>query len=142
MAEEKEDKKVELTKEDLKTIKDDLELAQKLLVSKETTKQIEDAKEEVKKEIEEKTLTEKLEAEKKELADKLETKEKETAEQLEKLQTKVDEMISSKAGIVAEDPFKTEPASSKKVDDWSEDKINEVEEDSAKLFFGVDYDDR
>jgi len=146
---EKQEKKVEdplFTKEELEDINKDIATAKESLISKETEMKIEEmkkqAKNEAKQELEAQQKFEQQEKENQELKKQLEAREKEAATKLESLQKKVDEMIGSKAAMQPIDPFKAPPPETEKVDSWSDDKIEQVEEASARAFFGDDLDDR
>jgi transketolase len=80
----------------------------------------------------------------KELQAKLEATQKATSEQLAALQKKVDESIGSRAVINPKNPFvheqQKDTSANHVIDSLSEDQINEVEEASARAFFGEEYD--
>lgn len=129
---------VTLTDDDIKAINDDLKATKESFVSTETDK----IKADVKKEFEVQKELEEAQKAKEELEKKLQQKEQDTAKKFEEFQNKIDNMISSKATIVSENPFETKESMSNEVDKWSEDKVNEFEEKSARAFFGSSYDTR
>ena len=133
-----------LTEDEVKLLQKDIEDAKSKLISKETDEKIKKAKDEAKKEalaeVEKKKAEDDRERTIKELQEKLEKQEKDSTEKLTAIQKKVDDMVASKAVITKEDPFKNDPNLSKQVDTWSDEKIKEIEENSAKTFFGDAYD--
>ena len=112
------------------------------LVSKKTKDIIEiekaKAKEEVRKEMEKEAEYEALKKEKEELQKSLEEKEKAASEKLLAMQQQIDSLITSKANINPEDPFKSKQ-SENTVDGWSNEQIENFEEKSAEAFFGDNY---
>lgn len=147
MAESK-DESVIITDDEKKAIDKDIAEAKAALVSKDTQDQIAKAKNEAKAEAEKefqlKKQLEDAEKAKQELQAKIAAQEKETAERLSKLQSKVDELVTSKASINVVDPFKNQPkeALKQQVDGWSEEQVEEFQEASAREFFGDAYDAR
>jgi len=136
-----------LNEDDIKKLNEDIKKTQDELVSKQTKEVIEQekkkAKEEAIKEIEVKKLMEDKEKENQDLKQKLEEQEKKSAEQIGQIQKKVDDMVSSKNPTSGKNPFDTDPNKTiDGVDKWSKEKIDNVEEASARAFFGVAYDDR
>jgi len=144
-ADVKEDK-VTITKEELTSIEKDIADAKAKLVSKDTqeaiTKAKEEGKEQATKEAELQKKAEEAEKKTEELQKQLEEKEKLALEKLEKMESKINEMVSSKQIIAAQDPFNTDVAMTEKVDKMSDEEVNNLEERSARQFFGVDYDNR
>jgi len=144
---EKEEKKGStISKEEMEAISRDIQSTKESLVTKESqdaeAKAKAAGKEEAQKEFElQQKLKEQEEANKK-LQEELEKTKTETAEKLNIVQKKVDEMIGSKASVESKNPFETAVGLSKEVDNWSDDKVNEIENRSARKFFGADYDDR
>ena len=144
------DKKDEivLSKEDLDAISKDIEEAQNKI--KETAKAevsaIDRAKEEARKEVEKefelKKQAEELARKNEELQKQLEETNKMTSEKLDQFKAKIDDLTASKAVVTNRDPFQEEVAVPHQVDKWSDEKINQLEEESARKFFGDDYDDR
>lgn len=147
MAESK-DESVIITDDEKKAIDKDIAEAKAALVSKDTQDQIAKAKNEAKAEAEKefqlKKQLEDAEKAKQELQAKIAAQEKETAERLAKLQSKVDELVTSKASINVVDPFKNQPkeALKQQVDGWSEEQVEAFQEASAREFFGDAYDAR
>ena len=141
-----EEPKVNLSKEDIDAINRDIDNVKSKLVSKETQDVISKAKEEAKaealKEVEIQRKIEELEKEREELAKAKEDQEKLANEELSKLKTKVDELTTSKQTIASEDPFVKKPEMSQEVDKWSDDKVKQIEEESARRLFGEDWDNR
>lgn len=147
MAEEEvKDNKPAMTQEEIDKIKADIADAENKLVSQGTQDVIAKAKEEAKaealKEVEVQKKLEELEKEKESLVKSKEDQEKASSEELAKLKTKVDELTTSKQSIAGEDPFLKTPGLSKQVDDWSDDKVRQIEEDSARKMFGDSFDTR
>jgi len=133
----------EIDKE-LAEINADIEKAKSSLVSKGTEELIQKAKEEAKKEAEKEFAVnqriKEIETQKAELQKKLEDKEKSSAEELEKLKSKVNELVSSRASIQVQDPFKK--PENQNTDFMSDEKISQIEVASARAFWGDDaYDD-
>lgn len=146
MSEEPKDLKKSLSKEEIKAIEDGISNAEKTLVSEETQSVIAKAKEEAKqealKEVEVQKELEKRDKELQELKQKMQEQEKAASEQLQNLKKSVDDMKGSQAIVNADDPFTKQSSQGSSVDNWSEEKINDVEQDSARAFFGNDYDER
>jgi F0F1-type ATP synthase membrane subunit b/b' len=136
-----------LTPEDIQAMQKDIEEAKSKLVSKDTDMIVQKAKEEALKEIEAK---QKLEAERKaqedkdkliqELQDKVKAQETEAATRFDALQKRLDEMASSKAVITPEDPFKSQTNPAVDIDKWSDEQVRQFEENSARKFFGEDFE--
>jgi hypothetical protein len=134
---------VVITPEEKAAIDKDLADAKASLVSKATQEQLDRAKAEAEKELQLKKQLEEAEKEKKILADKIAAQEKETAERLSKLQSKVDELVTSKAPATIVDPFKsTNDGLKGQIASWNDDQVDAFEEASAREFFGDDYDAR
>lgn len=149
MSEEKTKKDEPLNEEDIKKINDDIKKTQEELVSEQTKKVIETekqkAREEVLKDVEAKKLVEEKEVENVALKKQLEEQEKKSAQQLDSIQKKVDDMVSSQSTSAGGNPFEgdnNDTDSSKMVDNWSKEKVDGVEEASARAFFGDDFDER
>lgn len=122
-------------------INKDIKSAKDSLVSKDTEAKIQAAKEEAKKEAEKEFQTnqklQELEEQNKKLQEEKENKEKEAAEKISKIQSKVDELISSKAPVNKDDPFSNGEGNDKKgIDQWTDEEVNKLEEEHAKAFFG------
>lgn len=124
MADEK--KTEEVTPEELEALNKDIESATKNFVSAEVQKKIEEAKAQAKAEAEKdfnvQQRIKELEAEKERLAKEKEEQEKKAAEELSSLKSKVDAVISSKATIASQNPFKSEGAAS-----FTDDEANVIE---------------
>ena len=139
---------VTISEEDKKAIDKDLADARASLVSKATQEQMDKVKAETRAEMEKelqlKKQLEEAEKSKQELQAKLAAQEKETAERLNKLQSKVDELVTSKAPVNVVDPFKAQPnvALKQQIDSWTPEQVDEFQEASAKEFFGDSYDAR
>jgi multidrug efflux pump subunit AcrA (membrane-fusion protein) len=132
----------EIDKE-LAAINADIASAQSALVSKGTEELIQKAREEARKEAEKEFLVnqriKEIETQKAELQKRLEDKEKASAEELDKLKTKVNELVSSRASIQVQDPFRNPVNTGQEL---SEEKITQIEVASARAFWGDDaYDD-
>jgi len=136
-----------LTAEEIAQMQKDIEEAKSKLVSKDSEAIITKAKEEAMKEIEAK---QKLEAEKKaqedkdkliqELQAKIANQEKEASSKFDMLQKRLDEMATSKAVIQPQDPFASETKSNNNIDKWSDEELRRIEEESARKFFGDDFE--
>ena len=151
MADEKQDKPVEVTlsKDELEQITNDIEKAKEQLVAKSADQKLDaieraklEAKEEAKKEIEDKQKQDALVAENARLQEQLQAQQKLAEEKLTDMDTKIKNMIESKQVIASEDPFKSTPAMSDKIDQMTNDEVDTLEEQSAREFFGADYDNR
>ena len=151
MADEKQEKPVEVTlsKDELEQITNDIEKAKEQLVSKTTDQKLDaieraklEAKEEAKKEIEDKQKQDALVAENARLQEQLQAQQKLAEEKLTDMDTKIKNMVKSKQVIASEDPFKSTPAMSDKIDQMTNDEVDTLEEQSAREFFGADYDNR
>lgn len=144
--EEQKEPEGSLSKEDIEAINKDIQATKDSLVTKESQDAIERAKtmgkEEAAKEFELKSKLDEQERMNKELQEKIAAQEEKAAKELDALKSKVDSMITSKAPIASENPFNKEPALSDEVDKWSNEKVEKFEENSAREFFGQDYDDR
>ena len=135
-----------VSEEDKKAIEQDIADAKSKLVSKEVQAQVDkvkaDTRAEVEKEAALKAQLEKQAAEIAQLKADKERQEKDAAERLNKIQAKVDEMVSSKAPVNMQDPFRAPSGAGSVVDTWNDDKVDSIEEESARKFFGESYDDR
>lgn len=135
-----------LSQEDIDSMNKDIKEAKDSLVSKETDSKLEEAKkqakEEAKKEMEVQKKLEEQEKTNKELQEKLEAKEKEAADKLSKLQSKVDDIIGTKQAVQPADPFQSKESGKVDVKRMSDEEINALEENSARAFFGEDFDGR
>jgi len=133
-----------LTPEDIAQMQKDIEDAKSRLVSKDTQAVIDKAKEEARnqtiQEIEAKRAQEEKDKLIAELQAKVAAQEKEAAERFEKLQKKLDDMSASKVVITPKDPFESQTKPSDDIDKWSDEKIRQIEEASARKFFGEEYD--
>ncbi len=134
-----------LTEEEKQAIDKDLADARTKLVSQDTEDKIRKAKEEgaeaAKVEIEKQQEVDAIKKENADLKASVETKEKEAASNIEMLTKKVDDLVSSKAPVEVKDPF-AEENREKTVNKLSDDEVNNIEERSAREFFGDGYDDR
>ena len=134
-----------LSEEEVKQLQQDITAAKNNVVSEETQKIIEAEREKARKdalqEAEAKKAIEDKEREIAELKKAQEQKEKEAAQKYDALQSKVDELIASKAVTQKDDPF-TNNQPQVDVDKMSDDQVNKIEEESARLFLGEDYDSR
>jgi DNA uptake protein ComE-like DNA-binding protein len=136
-----------LSPEDIAQMQKDIDEAKSKIVSKDTEAIIQKAKEEAMREIEAK---QKLEAERKaqeekdkliqELQAKIANQEKEASTKFEMLQKRLDEMATSKAVVTPQDPFASETKSAINIDKWSDEELRRVEEESARKFFGDDFE--
>jgi hypothetical protein len=130
--------------EEEKKILEEIQKAKASLVSKETEDKIAKAKQEerarVEQEIKEKQERESKEKELADLKAKLEQQERASADRLEALQKKVDELITSRAPIRQEDPFKNETRSKPglDIDNMSEEELEKLEEELKRQFFKLD----
>lgn len=132
-----------LSEEDYKKLNEDIEKTKNELTSEETKKKVEQAKEEERKKAQEefewKQKLAEQEKQNEELKKKLEETEKKSTQQLDALKKKVDDVIGTKMPpSQQQDPFASGP--SKDVASMSDEQVDEIEESSAKAFFGGDYD--
>ena len=132
-----------MSPEDKAAIEQDIADAKSKLISKEMQQQIEEAKKQTKEELMKELETkQKLEEQDKQIATlkaEKEKQEKEAADRLDKIQARVDDIISSKASIKRDDPFKDE-GSNIDVDRMSDETVDDIEEKSARAFFGEEYE--
>ena len=135
-----------LTEEEKKQVDADIDNAKKELVSKDVEDKIEQVKQETKeqvtKELETKQRMDELQKQNETLQKQLEDKEKGFAESFDKLKTKVDDMVTSKAEVKVEDPFKEPDTAAKEIDKMSDEELDKIEERSGREFLGDAYDDR
>jgi len=142
------DKNDEISEEEQKAIEADIAKARSSLVSKEMEERLERVKQEATaqatKEAEIKHQLEESQRKQKELEEQMRNKEAEYAKSFDALKSKVDEMTSSKAPVNIQDPFKqpTNGTNPNDVDSWDDEKVDQVEEESARAFFGDGYDER
>lgn len=138
-----------LTQEELDQINKDIAAAREKLVSKETSSQIEKAKQEAKqeaqKEFETSQKLKELEEQRKALEEKLQNTEKQSSEQLEALKKKVDEMAESKRVMQAKNPFADAANSAGSPnnpdpENMTDEEVNDIERASGRAFFGPEYD--
>jgi len=129
-----------MSPEELKKLQEEIDTANKTIVSDEVQKQIEDAKAKAKEEAEKEFVTnqkiKELEKEKEELVKKQQEKELESARKLEELTKKVNESISSKAANANSSPFtqETPPNTSKSVvDTITEENVDDFEKASFNM---------
>ncbi len=125
--------KDEVTKEELDALNKEIDQTQQMLTETKVKEAREAGRKEAEKELDLKRQLDEAAKKTKELEDQLNATKKESQDKLVQLQTKVDEMVSSKAII-------TPPASLKnrvdEIDTWSNDKIQKIEEASGREFFG------
>jgi len=129
----------QISQEELDKLNQDIENTTKKLVSDDTAKKIQEAREEAKKEAEKEMLInqriKELEEEKEKLkADQI-SKEKEASEQLTALKGKVDELTASKAVIKSESPFEDKEELSKSIDKLTPEQEDEIERQSFEIFW-------
>lgn len=142
MVEQEDDKqgKSSIDKKEWEAINNDINSAKESLVSKDTEAKIKAAKEEARKEAEKEFMTnqeiQKLKEENARLQQEREAKETEAAEKISAIQSKVDELVGSKAPSNNEDPFSNQNKDRKGIDNWTEEEVNNYEEKHAKAFFG------
>lgn len=132
-----------VSEDDYKKLQEEMSAAKQAMVSEEVQKKIseerEKAKNEALAEAEAKRKLEELEKQNRELQEKMEAQQRAAAEKLEQLTHKVNDMVGSKA-VVRQEPRATAQTDTDvpDVDKWSDDKVNAVEEESARAFFGHD----
>lgn len=137
----------DITAEDLAKINSDLDKVTASITEREKAEAIARAKEEAKKEAEAAAeLQKKLDEQSKrakELEDKLTAQQKEFTEKQDAFQKKLDDMAASKQVVAnpadANNPFRPTSLGAA-IDTWTDDKVNEFEEESARAFLGPDYD--
>ena len=133
----------QISKEDLDKLNKDIDTATTKIVSDDTAKKIQEAKEEAKKEAEKEMLTnqriKELEQEKEKLLADNTSKEKEAAEQLAALKGKVDELTSSKAVVSNDSPFNETPVIEEdiktKIDKLTEQETDDIQRQSFEMFW-------
>jgi len=125
---------------ELEELNREIEAANKKLVSDEMSKTIaaerEAAKLEAQKEFMVNQKIKDLEAEKEKIQKEKEDAERKSAEQLNVLKTKVDSLISTKAVVSTENPFRNEPVESQKVsvDRLTDEQVDDIERNSFEAF--------
>lgn len=128
------------SEEELSQITNDIKKAREGLVSKEVEQKINQVKEEAKREVEKEFLMndkiKQAEMEKAQLQAEMEKIQKQSAEELERLKSKVDELISSKAPVKTDDPFKKHTDIKNSIDFLSDEQVSDIEEASARAFWG------
>jgi len=133
----------QLSAEEKAAIEKEIAEAQEKLVSKDTQNEIAKAKEEAKKEAEKEFTTnqkiKELEEEKKKAEEERIAKEKESAEKLDALKKRLDEMATSQQPVNLDNPFNENNKGNKEVNMTDED-VKNIEVESARAFFGNDYD--
>ena len=133
----------QLSAEEKAQMEKEIAEAKEKLVSKETSEEIQKAKEEAKKEAEKEFATnqriKELEEEKNKLAEDQKQKEKEAAEKLEALKKRLDEMATSQQPVNFENPFQNNNNQPNETIMTEED-VRTIEKDSARAFFGSDYE--
>lgn len=139
--EQKAQESYNFTKEELDAIQKDIDTATESL-KKKSEEAKEEGKQEAQKEHQYQEQIKQKEQEIEQLKNQYSQKETELSEKLNSLQSKIDEMAQSKAVVAKENPFEAQPATTPQVDKWSEEKIKEIEEESARQFLGDGYDDR
>lgn len=97
-----------------------------------------EGKQEAAQELESRAALEKLAAEKRQLEEALAAAQRRADEELTKVKSKLDEFASSRA--VAPPSAQAPTPARPNVDAWSDETVNEVEENSARAFFGDQYD--
>jgi Skp family chaperone for outer membrane proteins len=125
-----------LTKEELEALNKEIEQTQAALSDQKVSQAREEGRKEATKELE---LKQQLDASAKkqaELEAQLAQTRKTAEEQLASIAKKVDEMAASKAVIVPTPPASLQNKSD--IDSWSKDKLERIEENSARAFFGSD----
>jgi hypothetical protein len=128
------------TLEEIEKLNKEIEEAKKQMVSEDVEKKIMAEREAAKKEAEKEFLVNQkikdLEREKLELQQKNEAVQRQTSQQLESLKAQVDRLMSSKAVITQDNPFKREPQPdvNKSVDMMDEATIDKIEEKSFEAF--------
>jgi hypothetical protein len=133
-----------LTPEDIAQMQKDIEDAKSRLVSKDTQAVIDKAKEETRAQVTQELESKKAQEDKDriitELKAKVESQEKEAASRFDMLQKKLDEMSQSKVVIPPQDPFANQTKPAVDIDKWSDEQVRQFEENSARKFFGEDFD--
>lgn len=138
------DERVEFNKDEISAIQKDIESARASLVSEETKKQIEAAKVEARKSAEQEFLVNQKIKEQEALIEQLRqekiNKETEFNDKFQTMEAKMNDLISSKAPVTVENPFKSEPPQATTVETMTDAQINAFEQESGRAFLGNDYD--
>ena len=136
--------KLDYNKDELDAIQRDIESAKSSLISDEAKQQIQRAREEAKKEAEAQFLVNQKIKEQEALIEQLKQekiqKEQEFNEKFQSMESKINDMVSSKAPVNVENPFK-QPGDSKPVsaETMSDDMINDIEKASGEQFLGDEF---
>lgn len=134
-----EDKNPLFTKEDMDALNQDIAKAKSSLSATEIEKVKEEAKKQAIEEYKKAQEAEMLRKQNEDLKAQLEQQKKVSESAINTIQTKVDSMVASKQVISppSKDPFKKESKqNSSVVDTWSEDRIRQIEDASARAFWG------
>lgn len=138
-----------ISKEELDQLNKDLASSANVIAQKMAQESIEKAKDEGRKEAQaEFELKQKLaEQEKltKQLQEQIEAQKKAAQTEAESMKKKLEELTASKATIPIQNPFANSGGAqptqaSHIVDTWDDEKLDQVEQESARAFFGESYD--
>jgi len=147
MSEEtKPEEKEALTEDDLLELKKETERLKASLIGDSTNELVsktkEDTRAQVEKEMELKQKLEEQERANTELQAKLDKQKEESASKFDDLTGKLDSLIASKQVISKQDPFGSAPPEDSKVaiENLSDEQVDSIEDNSAREFFGSDYD--
>jgi predicted RNase H-like nuclease (RuvC/YqgF family) len=133
------DEKSGLSPDEQAEIDKTIEEAKRNLVSEETKKKVDAAKQEAKQEFEMQRQLEELRKEKEALAKRLEENEKKAQQELDNIKTKLNESIGrSRAPVKSDDPFQEPQSQNFSVDRLSDEEVKDIEQQAAEEFFGPD----
>jgi len=132
----------EFSKEEIDAINNDIIKAKSSLISEEAKKEIENAKVQARVEAEKEFQINQKIKEQEALIEQLKqeklNKEKEFHDKFETMESRINDMIGSKAPVNVENPFKQNNQSNQPIDpmNLTEAQVSEVERASAEAFFG------
>lgn len=129
-----------LTQAELDNINKDIESAKQSLSTKSTEEIEKKIRLQLEKEFLLKQQLQEKENKAKELEQKLQDQEKKSSETLNALKSKVDELASSKAVVPNTNPLQRASSETNIVDKMSPEQIEDIEQESARAFFGPTWD--
>lgn len=135
--------KIEYSQDEIDAINKDITAARSSLVSEETKKEIERAKEEARREAEKEFLVnqkiKELEEQKQRLEAEKVAQQKEFDQKFSAMEGRINDMIGSKAPAADNNPFKEPNAQPTTAENMSDDMINDIERASGEAFLGDEY---
>lgn len=138
---------ISYSKEEIEQIQKDIDSAKSSLVSDETKKEIQQAKEEARKEAEKEMLIKQEITDKEKLIEDLKRQkieqEKEFNDKFKSMEDKLNDMVSSKAPVSNTNPFTSNQPlpqdTGMTAKNMSDDQINDIERESGVAFLGDEF---